>query len=86
MARRHKWRRIFMAFFSLFPTFRFPKGEKMYRVCTIYDNNLILLAEFNTEEEADKFMQHKYIIAYEDETEDGEEVVINPEEMAIFDE
>lgn len=52
-------------------------------VCTKYCGTTILLAECNTEEEAEEFMKHDYVLYYSDEIEDDEDVVISHDEMFI---
>ena len=58
----------------------------MVNVCTEYCGAVILLAEFETNEEAEEFMKHKYVLFEADETEDRTAEVINPEEMLIEEE
>jgi len=57
----------------------------MFKVCAHYCGTTILLEEFETIEEAEEFMMHDYILAYEDETEDHEEECIYRDEMFIDD-
>lgn len=45
----------------------------MVNVCAHYNGTIILLAEFETEEDAKEFMQHDYILYHADELEDAED-------------
>ena len=54
-----------------------------YRVCTRYCGQPTLLSEFKTEEEAVKFMNKPCVLFSADETDDGEDEIIYPNEMYI---
>ena len=54
----------------------------MVKVCARYCGTTILLGEME-EEQAEEFMKHPYILYNADETEDGEEDCIYPDEMFI---
>jgi hypothetical protein len=56
----------------------------MVKVCARYCDTTILLGEME-EEKAKEFMKHPYILYNADETEDGEEDCIYPDEMFIDD-
>lgn len=55
----------------------------MYRVCTRYNDVVIMLAEFDTEKEAEEFTQHNYVLYYADEFESGDDEIIYPDEMFV---
>jgi len=56
----------------------------MYAVCTDIYKPYLVVASFNTEEEAEEFAKVPAVLAYSDELENGEEdVVIYPEQMWI---
>ena len=58
----------------------------MINVCAYRDGTTIMLEQFETEEEAYAFMQRGCIIAYADETDNGEEIYVEPDEMFISNE
>ena len=54
------------------------------KICARYCGTTILLAEVDTQEEADAFMSNDYILHYADEYEDAyEDEVIRKDEMFI---
>ena len=58
----------------------------MINVCAHYCGTTILLDSFETDTEANEFMQHDYILHYADEIENGEEdEIIKADEMFISD-
>ena len=58
----------------------------MVTVCAHYEGTVIELKRCETEEEANEFMKHDYILHYADEMENGEEELIYADEMFIEDE
>jgi len=56
----------------------------MIKVCAYYQGTIILLEEFETEEQATEFMSHNYILHYADEYENADEdELIYTDEMFI---
>ena len=59
----------------------------MINVCAKYCGSTIILAECETESEAEQFMKNDYVLFYADEIENGtEDEIIHPDEMFIDDE
>ena len=57
----------------------------MVKVCALHIDTFIKLEEFETESEAKEFMKHDYVLAYADEVESNEDIIIHPDEMFIQD-
>lgn len=55
----------------------------MVKVCAHCIDADIMLEEFKTEMEAEEFMKHDYVLAYADEVESNEDIIVHPEEMYI---
>lgn len=56
----------------------------MYTVCANYCNSTVILDTFKTEEEAENFMKHDYILIHSDEfADEQEDDIIHPDEMFI---